>query len=220
MHSFAPFSWNLAPFSNLNFFVKVANFFRYWINEYSLIQSQTLRILHFFSANFWWIFFRISRQIPENSDVCRFFNQICANKSEICRKFWIFVKKFTIIVNYSLHSLVVTCNRCKFAYLGCTRRTPRHAENSRSTPVVRAARLRRSLQSSPVDRSAFFWVHIGRLFVFPAEPWPSCRIRHSPLALQPVVVGSAVRRQMNNELKFPPNFEGLVLGCIDADFCK
>ena len=30
---------------------------------------------------------RISRQIPENSDVCRFFNQICENKSEICRKF-------------------------------------------------------------------------------------------------------------------------------------
>ena len=51
----------------------------------------------FFSANFWWIFFRISRQIPENSDVCRFFNQICENKSEICRKFWILWKKFTII---------------------------------------------------------------------------------------------------------------------------
>ena len=25
---------------------------------------------------------------------------------------------------------------------------------------------------------------------------------------------------MNIELNFPPNFEGLVLGCIDADFCK
>jgi len=25
---------------------------------------------------------------------------------------------------------------------------------------------------------------------------------------------------MNNEFKFPPNFKGLVLGCIDADFCK
>ena len=31
---------------------------------------------------------------------------------------------------------------------------------------------------------------------------------------------SFVRRQMTNELKFPANFEGLVLGCIDADFCK
>ena len=25
---------------------------------------------------------------------------------------------------------------------------------------------------------------------------------------------------MNNELNFPANFERLVLGCIDADFCK
>ena len=52
------------------------------------------------------IFFRISRQILENSDVCRFFNQICENKSEICRKFWILWKLFTIIQNYSLVSLV------------------------------------------------------------------------------------------------------------------
>ena len=29
-----------------------------------------------------------------------------------------------------------------------------------------------------------------------------------------------LRRQMKNELNFHPNFEGLVLGCIDADFCK
>ena len=29
-----------------------------------------------------------------------------------------------------------------------------------------------------------------------------------------------VRRRMNNELNFPPNFERLVLGCIDADVCK
>ena len=28
------------------------------------------------------------------------------------------------------------------------------------------------------------------------------------------------RRRMNIELNFPPNFERLVLGCIDADFCK
>ena len=31
---------------------------------------------------------------------------------------------------------------------------------------------------------------------------------------------SCIRRQMNIELNFPLNFEGLVLGCIDADFCK
>ena len=29
-----------------------------------------------------------------------------------------------------------------------------------------------------------------------------------------------LRRRMNNELNFPPKFEGLVLGCIDAYFCK
>ena len=29
-----------------------------------------------------------------------------------------------------------------------------------------------------------------------------------------------VRTRMNNELNFPPNFERVVLGCIDADFCK
>ena len=29
-----------------------------------------------------------------------------------------------------------------------------------------------------------------------------------------------VRSEVNSELNFPSNFEGLVLGCIDADFCK
>ena len=29
-----------------------------------------------------------------------------------------------------------------------------------------------------------------------------------------------VRTPVNNIEYFPPNFEGLVLGCIDADFCK
>ena len=29
-----------------------------------------------------------------------------------------------------------------------------------------------------------------------------------------------VRSEVNSELNFSPNFEGLVLGCIDADFCK
>ena len=32
--------------------------------------------------------------------------------------------------------------------------------------------------------------------------------------------GSALRSEVNSELNFSPNFEGLVLGCIDADFCK
>ena len=31
---------------------------------------------------------------------------------------------------------------------------------------------------------------------------------------------AALRTPVNNIEYFPPNFEGLVLGCIDADFCK
>ena len=32
--------------------------------------------------------------------------------------------------------------------------------------------------------------------------------------------GTTLRTPVNNIEYFPPNFEGLVLGCIDADFCK
>ena len=60
----------------------------------------------FFSANFWWNFVRISRQIPEKSDVCRFFNRICENKLENCRKFWNLWKLFIIFHYYSFVSLV------------------------------------------------------------------------------------------------------------------
>ena len=92
-------------FQSQNFSQKSPTFFREWILNF--------RCFHFyvefcnFFCEFSVNFFRISRQIPENSDVCRFFNQIYENKSEICRKFWILWKKFTIIVNYSLRSLVM-----------------------------------------------------------------------------------------------------------------
>ena len=46
-------------------------------------------------------FFRISRQIPEKSDAFCFFNQICENKSEICRKFWTLWEILRIIHYYS-----------------------------------------------------------------------------------------------------------------------
>ena len=39
--------------------------------------------------------------------------------------------------------------------------------------------------------------------------------RHPRAAVEP-----DLRSEVNIELNFPPNFEGLVLGCIDADFCK
>ena len=32
--------------------------------------------------------------------------------------------------------------------------------------------------------------------------------------------GVGLRSEVNSELNFPTNFEGLVLGCIDADFIK
>ena len=37
---------------------------------------------------------------------------------------------------------------------------------------------------------------------------------------QRAAAGLRLRRRVNIELNFPPNFEGLVLGCINADFCK
>ena len=73
----------------------------YWISDVLLFFSSNFAI---FSANFLWNFVRISRQIPEKSDVCRFFNQICENKLENCRKFWNLWKLFIIIHYYSFVS--------------------------------------------------------------------------------------------------------------------
>ena len=42
---------------------------------------------------------------------------------------------------------------------------------------------------------------------------PPSAASHAPSA-------APLRSEVNSELNFPPNFEGLVLGCIDADFCK
>ena len=65
--------------------------------------------------------------------------------------------------------------------------------------------------------------------VFPAErtaPRGSCRRFGSRVLgftpLLPLLVRSVapLRTPVNNIEYFPPNFEGLVLGCIDADFCK
>ena len=46
----------------------------------------------------------------------------------------------------------------------------------------------------------------------PELPVPELRVRAEHAA--------SLRSEVNSELNFPPNFEGLVLGCIDADFCK
>ena len=79
------------------------------------------------SANFWWNFVRISRQFPEKSDVCRFFNQICENKLENCRKFWNLWKLFNIIQYDSFVSLVF--GRRTF---GCARRRSRETSSGRT----------------------------------------------------------------------------------------
>ena len=50
--------------------------------------------------------------------------------------------------------------------------------------------------------------------------------RHTPSSSAPVrenayvYLASQLRRRMNIELNSPPNSEGLVLGCIDADFAS
>ena len=51
-----------APLRSRNFSRKSSTFFREWINEFQIVS--------FFVSNFWWNFIRISRQIPEKSDVC------------------------------------------------------------------------------------------------------------------------------------------------------
>ena len=68
-------------------------------------------------------------------------------------------------------------------------------------------------------------------FLFVLEAYPTA-MRSSGLAfcmtfgrmgafVIPIVAEVVVlRSEVNIELNFPPNFEGLVLGCIDADFCK
>ena len=62
MHSFAPFFKLKISAKNRQ------HFFRDWISDFF---QYIRRFLHFF-CKFWWFFFRISRQIPEKTDVCRF----------------------------------------------------------------------------------------------------------------------------------------------------
>ena len=64
------------------------------------------------------------------------------------------------------------------------------------------------------------------------EPDPSARRPQRPalsrkqrraaavLSARPARSQARLRTPVNNSEYFPPNFEGLVLGCIDADFCK
>ena len=53
-----------------------------------------------------------------------------------------------------------------------------------------------------------------------AAPRQSPSRSRRPPPRTPTRPAPSLRRRMNIELNFPPNFERLVLGCIDADFCK
>ena len=85
-----------APLRSQNFSQKSSTFFREWILNFRFCFIFYVEFC-IFSANFLWNFVRISRQIPEKSDVCRFCNRIWESKLENCRKFWNLWKLFNII---------------------------------------------------------------------------------------------------------------------------
>ena len=64
----------------------------------------------------------------------------------------------------------------------------------------------------------YYCAHVRRdeLSLFVCLPW-TVKICSDPVGKAARV---GVRRRMNIELNFPPNFERLVLGCIDADFAS
>ena len=74
-----------------------------WISDFVIFCVE----ICIFWATFWWKFVRILRQIPEKSDVYRFFNRICDSKLEIYPKILEYVK-FIIIHHYSSVSLGAT----------------------------------------------------------------------------------------------------------------
>ena len=82
---------------------KIANIFSRMNNDFPICSFFVSNF--YFSANFRWNFVRIWWQIQEKSDVRRFFNRICENKLENCRKFWNLWNLFIIIHYYSFVSL-------------------------------------------------------------------------------------------------------------------
>ena len=96
-----------APLRSQNFSPKSSTFFREWIMNFRCfsLSSSNFAIV---AANFLWNFVRISRQILEKSDVCRFFNRICENKIENCRKCWnlwiLFLIHYYILLFITIHS--------------------------------------------------------------------------------------------------------------------
>ena len=67
-------------------------------------------------------------------------------------------------------------------------------------------------RSAPAARRAERRADSVRLRGGPETGGTAAEARHEPAGL--------LRTPVNNTEYFPPNFEGLVLGCSDADFCK
>ena len=156
------------------------------------------------NTNFWWNFVRISRQIPEKSDVCRFFNQICENKLENCRKFWDLWSLFIIIHYFSFVSLD-------------SRLAPQTALTD-PDPRVRAASAV-ALTCAPTQEGFFFWTRWQSWLIF-----PSPRPTEGPLTAtttSPPARGRAVGRRWvcGRVLRRPPYFPGhLQISWISVKF--
>ena len=142
-----------------------------------------------FSENFWWKFVRISRQIPEKSDVCRFFNQICENKLENCRKFWNNMWKLFIIIHYYSFVSLGFAHRWRIPLVACARdacfflpagRTARQRWRWR-----RAVAFRESVAVPPRKRAGLFRFSLRPLGRVPSRFSFSTGTRALSLTSQP-----------------------------------
>ena len=125
MHSFAPFfNLKISAKNRQHFFA-----IEYWISDLLNFLYFLRQNLHF-SANFWWNFVRISRQIPEKNDVCRLFNQMCENKLENCREFWN-LRNILLNIHYFLFvSLGAPGGRSALGFLGGPVLAPGQRDNA------------------------------------------------------------------------------------------
>ena len=97
-----------------------------------------------------------------------------------------------------------------FEGFACAVRFPNNA-TGHPAPFKRNKQLRSPLATARQLGGALE-AALGRRF--PARPM------YRQEAAPPNPTAPRLRTPVNNIECFPPNFEGLVLGCIDADFCK
>ena len=128
-------------------------------------------------------------------------------------------------IHYSLHSLTFTApvllsQLPKRIPSKCVRRLATMARIRSSRATTSFAHLFRKFFSSlGLNRSPNVTKENDQFTLARLAEIPQPKSRRSRGWARPSPPGSSgarLRRQMNNELNFPPNFEGLVLGCIDA----